>query len=270
MTKKSLSDLLKEEASKADTLGEASAPANPSDEMTPAPEGETARQPIQSRRKTASSRAKTPPGTPAKSTPAQGAGRATAKPKTTVQPSDLPSNQPSDSDSPSNQPGSAPPATLPVAEKVDDSSSVPAPSGPSTAELEAALATVRQEKADLENMVQGLQQDLAAQQSRLFELTDSFDQAQADLKAKTTSLQQAEEALAEAKATILKLSAPAPVAVTAPKSPAPLRRSGGDIIPRQPSPGPAQPGYVRGVPTYSPQAEQPNPMLSDADIGWVD
>jgi hypothetical protein len=120
-------------------------------------------------------------------------------------------------------------------------------------------------------MVQGLQQDLAAQQSRLFELTDSLDQVQADLKAKTTALQQAEEALTEAKATILKLSASTPApAVPAPLSPAPLRRSGGDIVPRQPIPGPAQPGYVRGVPTYTSQTEQPNPMLSDADIGWVD
>jgi Tfp pilus assembly protein FimV len=120
-------------------------------------------------------------------------------------------------------------------------------------------------------MVQGLQQDLAAQQSRLFELTDSLDQAQADLKAKTTSLQQTEEALAEAKATILKLSAPTPApAVPAPIRSVPPRRSGGDIIPRQPSTGPAHPGYVRGVPTYTSQSEQPNPMLSDADIGWVD
>jgi Tfp pilus assembly protein FimV len=145
------------------------------------------------------------------------------------------------------------------------------PNEPTSAALEATLAAVQQEKADLEKIVQGLQQDLAAQQSRLFELTDSLDQAQADLKAKTAALQQTEEALAEAKATILKLSAPAPAPVVpAPSRPAQPRRSGGDIIPRQPITGSAHPGYVRGVPTYTSQTEQPNPMLSDADIGWVD
>ncbi len=247
MTKKRLSDLLKEEASKADTLGEAPAPANPSDETTSAPEGETARPPIQSRRKTASSRAKTPKGTSTK-----GTRRSPAQRETTVQPSHQISPPP------------------PSDETADSALSVTPSNGPTAAELAATLAAVQREKADLETIVQGLQEDLAAQQSRLFELTDSLDQAQADLKAKTDSLQETEEALAEAKATIL-LSAPAPApAATAPIRPALPRRSGGDIIPRQPSPGPAQPGYVRGVPTYTPQSDQPNPMLSDADIGWVD
>ena len=250
MTKKSLSDLLKEEASKADLPGEAPGPADSSDPATPAPGVEPIRPPSQSRRKTVSSRAKTP-----KSTPAKSDGRATAQRKTTVQPKDQPKDQPS--------------AATPGAESADTAPSITAPSEPTAAELAATLATVQREKADLETMVQGLQQDLAAQQSRLFELTDSLDQTQADLKAKTTALQQTEEVLTEAKATILKLSATAPLAPPAP-APAPLRRSGGDIVPRQPITGPAQPGYVRGVPAYSPQTEQPNPMLSDADIGWVD
>jgi hypothetical protein len=248
MSKKSLSDLLKEEASKADTLGEAPAPANPSDETTPAPEGETARLPIQSHRKTASSRAKTPKGTSTK-----GTGRSTAQRETTAQPR--------------NQISPPPPSD----KTADAALSVTPSNGPTGAELAATLAVVQREKADLEKIVQGLQEDLAAQQSRLFELTDSLDQAQAALKTKTASLQEMEEALTEAKATILKLSAPAPApAATAPSRPALPRRSGGDIIPRQSSPGPAQPGYVRGVPTYTPQSDQPNPMLSDADIGWVD
>ena len=172
--------------------------------------------------------------------------------------------------SPGRTPARADSPPPPSDETADSALSVTPSNGPTAAELAATLAAVQREKADLETIVQGLQEDLAAQQSRLFELTDSLDQAQADLKAKTDSLQETEEALAEAKATIL-LSAPAPApAATAPIRPALPRRSGGDIIPRQPSPGPAQPGYVRGVPTYTPQSDQPNPMLSDADIGWVD
>jgi len=253
MTKKSLSDLLKEEVSKADTPEEAPAPSDASSEITATPEAETARQPIQSRRKTASSRAKTP-----KSTPAKSAGRSTSQSKATVQPSDQPII------------AATPAATL-AAGSADAPPIAITPNETASAELEATLAAVQQEKADLEKIVQGLQHDLAAQQTRLFELTDSLDQAQADLKAKTDALQQTEKALAEAKATILKLSAPTPAPVApAASRPAPLRRSGGDIVPRQPITRPAQPGYVRGVPTYTSQSEQPNPMLSDADIGWVD
>jgi len=103
------------------------------------------------------------------------------------------------------------------------------------AALESALATAQQDKADLEKTIHGLQQDLEAQQSRLFELTDSLDQVKGDLAAKTQALQTTEAALAEAKATILKLSAPPEKAESRMAAP---RRSGGDI-------GPAQQQYSR-------------------------
>ncbi|MEB3289582.1 MAG: hypothetical protein VKI82_06675 [Leptolyngbya sp.] len=249
MTKKSLSDLLKEEASKADMPGEVPGPSDSSSAPPLTPGGEGDRQPIQGRRKTTSSRAKTPKGTPAKRT----ADQSKAQPKTPSQ---------------AAVPSSDPPATITPAAGSAEASPITTPLPETTAAaVDAALAAVQQEKANLEKIVQGLQQDLEAQQSRLFELTDRLDQVKAELEAKTQALHTTEEALAEAKATILKLSAPAEKADPRLATP---RRSGGDIVPRQPLPKPASPGYVRGVPTYSPQAEQPNPMLTDADIGWVD
>jgi hypothetical protein len=116
---------------------------------------------------------------------------------------------------------------------------------PKILELEAALATSETAKVALEKTVKGLQSDLEVQQARLFELKDSLDKSQAELR--------------EAKQTILSLSQ-----VNTPAA-APT-----NIVPRPPASPPSQPGYVRGVPAQVPLGGQPNSMLSDADIGWVD
>ncbi|MGB3200538.1 MAG: hypothetical protein WBA99_06530, partial [Nodosilinea sp.] len=131
--------------------------------------------------------------------------------------------------------------------------------------LEKDLAAVQTEKARLEKTVAGLQNDLETQQGRLFELKDSLDQAETTAKAKAEALAKTQAELDEAKKTILKLSeAPAPTSV-------PSRISGVDILPRRPvEPKTNRPAYHRGVPDYAIQKGQPNSMLSDADIGWVD
>ncbi|MBU6229817.1 MAG: hypothetical protein KGQ93_08990 [Cyanobacteria bacterium REEB459] len=130
----------------------------------------------------------------------------------------------------------------------------PAPSAldPRLAELQQALAGVEAEKAALASTVKALQSDLEAHQGRLFELKDQLDKSQTELQA--------------AKQTILKLSqaqsAPTPVSKSS------GRVSGVDILPR--SPGQSRPGYSRGVPVQPAQVSQPNPMMSNEDIGWVD
>lgn len=136
------------------------------------------------------------------------------------------------------------------------SSPAVAPEGdPRIPELERALATAEAAKANLEKTIKGLQVDLEAQQSRLFELKDSLDKSQAELQ--------------EAKQTIINLSkasAPPPAPTPQPRA----SRSGVDIVPRDVPSRPSQPGYRRGVPAQVPLGGQPNSMISDADIGWVD
>lgn len=248
MTKKRLADLLKEEASKSEPSGGASAPEAAADSGThseePAAQTEAIPAAKASTRKTSTNR-RTGSRASAKASPRTGT-KATQKPASTPSPSANSQTAVSQAKDPSEP-----------------------PSDSRIAELEAALAQANQEKADLEKTMEGLQADLAAQQTRLFELKDSLDQAAAQAQAKTQALEKAEAALAEAKQTILKLT-DAKASAAAPMVPATPRRSGGDIIPRQPVAPSNRPGYVRGVPTHTSQTEQPNPMLSDADIGWVD
>ena len=98
-------------------------------------------------------------------------------------------------------------------------------------------------------------------------MKDSLAQAEATAKTKTDALAATQSELDEAKQTILKLAA-APAAPAA--TPTPRRISGVDILPRRPVETQGKPAYHRGVPEYQPQTAQPNPMLTDADIGWVD
>jgi septal ring factor EnvC (AmiA/AmiB activator) len=138
------------------------------------------------------------------------------------------------------------------------------------AALEQELAAAKKDNVQLEKSVSGLQKDLETQQGRLFELKDSLAQAEATAKTKTDALAATQSELDEAKQTILKLAA-APAAPAAPAAtPTPRRISGVDILPRRPVETQGKPAYHRGVPEYQPQTAQPNPMLTDADIGWVD
>lgn len=236
MTKKSLSDLLKEEVNKADAPDPAAAPPAASDEAAPAvtPKATASRRASRSsssRRTTSRQSAKieSKATTAAKTNAA--AEAALAQPQVE--------------------------AVSPVAE-VDLAQRVGA--------LEKDLAAAQKDKAQLEKTIAGLQKDLATQQGRLFELKDSLDRAEAATHAKAEALSKTQAELDEAKATILKLAeAPAPAA------PSTARRiSGVDITPRRPVDTKAKPTYHRGVPEHTPQTGQPNPMLTDADIGWVD
>lgn len=216
MTKKRLSDLLKEEVSKTDSSQSPDSPPDPS----PPPEAVPASRRSLSRRRGSAAALQS-------ATDETEAVGPAPSPKTVTKP----------------QPAAEPPT--PVVKAPD----------PRILELEAALAASEAAKATLEKTVKGLQSDLEVQQARLFELKDSLDKTQVELR--------------EAKQTILNLSqGNAPAA--APAAPSRAIRSGVDIVPRQPATPPRQPGYVRGVPTQVPLGGQSNAMLSDADIGWVD
>jgi hypothetical protein len=270
MTKKRLSDLLKEEVNKTELAGEAVPPL-------PAPDGttETPAEAVPSAkdngthkmatgRRAATSRRSTTQRTPASKSTSQTTGRSTAAKSTTAKPSSARATGRSSgakadlSDSPSEATPSA-----------EATASAETSMSLSMAELEAALATTRAEKAALEEMVRGLQANLEAQQARLYELKDSLDKAEIKADTQTKALTKAETALEEARQTILKLTE-ANAQPSLPTKP-PTRQSGVDILPRQPFQASPQKGYVRGIPSSPPVvSEQPNPMLSDADIGWVD
>ncbi|MFM7220140.1 MAG: hypothetical protein ACKO21_08000 [Nodosilinea sp.] len=219
MTKKRLSDLLKEEVNKTDSSQSPDSPPDPG----PAPEAVPASRRSLSRRRGSAAALQS-------ATDATAAAGPDPSPETVTTP------QPA-------QPAAESPA-----------STIKAPD-PRILELEAALATSETAKVALEKTVKGLQSDLEVQQARLFELKDSLDKSQAELR--------------EAKQTILSLSqvnTPAAAPAALPRA----SRSGGDIVPRPPASPPSQPGYVRGVPAQVPLGGQSNSMLSDADIGWVD
>ncbi|MBE9155860.1 hypothetical protein IQ265_03295 [Nodosilinea sp. LEGE 06152] len=233
MTKKRLSDLLKEEVTKADAPGAAEAEAAPQ----PSRRASSARRTATSRR------------TKATSQPA-------AEPESKTEPESKPEPQPEPEV-----------AAEPIAPDQPAAAIAPQPPANDMADrlsaLEKDLAAAQKDKAQLEKTVAGLQKDLETQQGRLFELKDSLDQAETAAKAKADALTKTQAELDEAKKTILKLTETA--------APAPHRISGVDILPRRPvEPKANRPAYHRGVPDYAIQKGQPNPMLTDADIGWVD
>ncbi|NJL45197.1 MAG: hypothetical protein HC922_04440 [Leptolyngbyaceae cyanobacterium SM2_3_12] len=124
---------------------------------------------------------------------------------------------------------------------------------------------------------------MATQQTRLFELKDSLDQAESAAQGKAKELAQVTAELDEAKKTILQLTE----AKEAPPAPAkvPIRHSGVDVLPRPVQSSskmtavdvlprrPVQPAAKtasKGLSPYAPGPTQSGTMLSDADIGWVD
>ncbi len=255
MTKKSLSDLLKEEVNKADAPdagAAAEAEAEEAKKAEPAtPKATASRRASRSSssRRTVTSRQSAK--TETKATPSAKA-KAAAPPEPQAE---------TKATSSAKAKAAAPPepqAEAPVAPDADRAQRVSA--------LDKVLTPAPKDKAQLEKTVAGLQKDLETQQGRLFELKDSLDQAQTATQAKAEALAKTQAELEEAKQTILKLAeAPAPAA------PAAVRRiSGVDITPRRPVEAKDRPTYHRGVPEYAIQKGQPNPMLTDADIGWVD
>ncbi|PZU98741.1 MAG: hypothetical protein DCF32_19245 [Leptolyngbya sp.] len=242
MTKKSLSDLLKEEVNKADAPDPAIALPTDADEAPAVPKATASRRASRSSssRRTAASRQSAKP---------EGKAKPAAKAKAEVA---------------ATQPltAAAPAVAAPTVTDVDLAQRVSA--------LEKDLATAEKDKAQLEKTVAGLQKDLETQQGRLFELKDSLAQSEAATKAKAEALTKTQAELDEAKKTILKLAeTPAPAPAPTP-APAMRRTSGVDITPRRPMETKDRPTYHRGVPEYAIQKGQPNPMLTDADIGWVD
>ncbi|WP_017301489.1 hypothetical protein [Nodosilinea nodulosa] len=246
MTKKRLSDMLKEEVNKADAPDPAATPA----EAEAAPKPATTRRASSSRR-TATSRQKP-------------AAKASSRPKATTPKSAVDAAVESDAVK-----SEAKSKSKPVPEPIAGAEAIAAEPTPQDdlaqrlSALETDLATTKKDKAQLEKTVAGLQKDLETQQSRLFELKDSLAQAEAATQAKADALAKTQAELEEAKKTILKLTEAPP--------PPPSRISGVDILPRRPVEAkPNRPAYHRGVPDYAIQKGQPNPMLTDADIGWVD
>lgn len=153
MTKKRLSDLLKEEVSRTDASQSPDSPPDPG----PAPE------PVPASRRSVSRRR----------------GSAAVLQSATDETKAV---EPSPSSKATTTPQVAQPATEPPAPAVK----VP---DPRILELEAALAASETAKATLEKTVKGLQSDLEVQQARLFELKDSLDKSQAQLQeAKQTIL----------------------------------------------------------------------------------
>ncbi|MBE9114078.1 hypothetical protein IQ273_32455 [Nodosilinea sp. LEGE 07298] len=248
MTKKRLSDVLKEEVNKADAPDSAAAEV----ESTPKP----------SRRASSARRTATSRRTKA----------ATSKPAAEPEPKSKPAAEPESKSKPAAEPESkSKPEPQPEPQPEPDSgadeiaaqASAQADLSDRLSALEKDLAAAQKDKAQLEKTVAGLQKDLETQQGRLFELKDSLDQAETATKAKAEALTKTQAELDEAKQTILKLTEAA--------APAPHRISGVDILPRRPvEPKANRPAYHRGVPDYAIQKGQPNSMLTDADIGWVD
>lgn len=243
MTKERLSDLLKEEVNKAEAPDNVANPKAAADEssdqaQTPAAASPKPAASRRTKRSTASTRRTATSRQPAK---------ATSNATTTPEAAKAAAKEPP-------QAGIA----SPISSDPELTQQVSA--------LEKALAAAQKDNAKLEKTVVSLQKDLETQQGRLFELKDSLAQTEAAAAAKTEALAKTQAELDEAKKTILKLSeVPAPSA-----PPAPSRISGVDILPRRPVEAKARPGYKRGVPDYAIQKGQPNPMLTDADIGWVD
>jgi hypothetical protein len=233
MTKKRLSDLLKEEVTKAEAPSPEGAPQAGAEAIDSAP---TPTRQAASSRRSVSGRASS---TKTKSS-------AASKAKTKAAPVATPE----------------PPAPEPAAQATPEINP-----GQRLADLEKALAAAQKDNTRLEKTVAGLQSDLETQQSHLFELKDSLAKAEATAQAKDRALTKAQAELEEAKQTILKLSEAATPPV--PKV-TPHRISGVDILPRRPVEVKEKPTYRRGVPEYAIQKGQPNPMLSDVDIGWVD
>ncbi len=238
MTKKRLSDLLKEEVNKADAPDTA---AETETEAAPKPSRRAS-----SARRTATSR-RTKAATP---NPA-------AEPESKSKPEPKPDSQPEP------EAGADPVAEAQPAQAIAPQPPAPGDSADRLSALEKDLAASQKDKAQLEKTIAGLQKDLETQQGRLFELKDSLAQAETAAKAKAEALAKTQAELDEAKKTILKLTEAA--------APAPHRISGVDILPRRPvEPKANRPAYHRGVPDYAIQKGQPNTMLTDADIGWVD
>ena len=74
------------------------------------------------------------------------------------------------------------------------------------AALTADLAAAAQRETTLTAQVKGLQGDLETQQTRLFELKDALEKAEAEATAKNQQIEKVTAALAEAKQTILKMT----------------------------------------------------------------
>jgi chromosome segregation ATPase len=236
MTKKRLSDVLKEEVNKADAPDSAAAEV----ESAPKP----SRRASSARRTATSRRTKAATSKPA------------AEPESKSKPEPQPEPESKSKPEPQPEPDSG-------ADEIAAQASAQADLSDRLSALEKDLAAAQKDKAQLEKTVAGLQKDLETQQGRLFELKDSLDQAETATKAKAEALTKTQAELDEAKQTILKLTEAA--------APAPHRISGVDILPRRPvEPKANRPAYHRGVPDYAIQKGQPNSMLTDADIGWVD
>ena len=150
-------------------------------------------------------------------------------------------------------------------------------------QLKADLKAAQTQESSLNKQVKGLQADMTQQQERLFELKDTLEQTQRTAKADSAKLKKVSKELKEAKQVILRMTeaaaaepAPEPTPAPEPASPPALEAKPALAVKMRPGGsndiyrGRRLPAY-KNVPDYAiDHGEQKNKMLSDEEIGWVD
>lgn len=242
MTKKNLSDLLKEEASASDTPPEDNAKAAPAVAKSQATSKRATRK-APSRSKTATKTKKpatTVPETAETRTPTKSAGTRSSRSVT----------------------------------KADLEQQVK--------QLQADIDSSKAKESAFAKQVADLQADLTEHQERLFELKDALEQSEKTAKADAKKLEKVTKELDEAKQVILKMTEAAETAEASsaeakpvPQTKAPeakpalavkMRTGGSNDIYR----GRRLPAH-KEIPAYAiDHGEQKNRMLSNDEIGWVD
>lgn len=301
MTKKNLSDLLKEEASapEASPSADAAKTAPAKTVTTQSTSASTATKTTKKTNSASSSRkASAAKKTTTKSTSARKAATKTTAAKSTATKSTATKSTTTKSTATKSAAASVPKNAGAKSAAASDPKNAGAKSTTSSAsgsrsvtkadlekqvtQLEADLKAATQREDALTKQVKGLQDDLAKQQERLFELKDALEQTQASAKEDTDKLAKVTRDLDEAKQVILKMTEaakasaesqsvekPAEKPAEKPSEPKPAltvkMRPGGDIYR-----GRRLPAH-KNVPDYAiDHGEQRNHMLTNEEIGWVD
>lgn len=273
MTKKRLSDLLKEEVQKdADPVAESS-------ESTPTPAEPVAAKsdkPARSATRRTTGRRTAPAAKPSSSTPKATKSTKESKPeKAASEPveatSPLPEVKAAAKELAAKEPAVKEHAVKESETKESETKAAKAKETEAKiAELEQALQATQARETVLQKQVSGLQEDLSNQQERLFELKDLMEKAKAEAETKTGQLKKVTAELEEAKQTILKM-AESPSKPASPKH-TPVYGAGADIVERRPLPARSPASSLKRIPEASIQQGSvvQNSMLSNDDIGWVD
>ncbi|MBD2256713.1 hypothetical protein [Pseudanabaena sp. FACHB-2040] len=259
MTKKRLSDMLKEEVQKEEGQKQEPEPKGPEPEAAkkeakPDAPPEAAAKPAKTR--TAPSRRTT------------GRRSAAAKPAAEKPAAEKPAAEKAEKPAAVEKPA-VEKAAAPEAKPSSDSATPDLGVAAKVSELEQALQQAQAREATLQKQVNGLQEDLGKQQERLFELKDLLEKANAEAEAKTSQLTQVTAELETAKKDILKVTEAKSQPAQTPAST--RRRVGADIVDRQIYGPRSQASRAKSLPEASFQpGPTTNSMLSNDEIGWVD